>query len=141
MCNPIIGAVVSAVGTIASAAQRSGVSRAQAKIARNNALVERQRAGFEAQRERDRLRRLVSSRRARTLASGVAIAGSPIEVIVDQVGQGEVGIANNRFEREVRARNFEADANIKRSNASATLFSSGIGAITPIIDKSRSLIS
>ncbi len=139
MCNPIIGAVVSAVGTIASAAQRSGVARAQAKIARNNAAVERQKAEFEAQRERDRRRRLISSRRARTLASGVAIAGSPIDVIVDQVGQSEVDIANNTFEREVRARNFEANANIQRSNAGSILFGGGADAIAPIINKSRSL--
>ena len=138
MCNPIIGAVVSAAGTLASAAQRSGVARAQAKIARNNAVVERQEAEFEAQRERDRRRRLISSRRARTLASGVAIAGSPIEVIVDQVGQSEVGIANNTFEREARARNFEANANIQRSNAGSAIFSGATGAIAPIINKSQS---
>ncbi len=141
MCNPIIGAVVSAVGTLAGAAQRAGVARAQAKIARNNALVERQKADFEAQRERDRLRRLISTRRARTLASGVAIAGSPLEVIVDQVGQGEVEIAKNNFDREARARNFDAEANIKRSNAGSILFGGSLDAITPIIDKSRALAS
>ena len=136
MCNPIISAVVSAAGTIANAAQGAAAERARARIARNNALTERRMAGFEAQRERDRLRRRISARRARALASGVAIAGSPVEVILEEAGQAEVAIAGNTFKREARARNFRAQANVRRSNAGAALSGAAARAIAPVIDKS-----
>lgn len=133
MCSPIIGAVIGAVGSIAGAAQRASVARAQAKAARNNALAERQRATFEARRERSRRQRLISSGRARTLASGVAIEGSPLEVLIDQTGESEIKIANNNFERETRARNFEFQSNVQKSNASSALFTGVTGAIAPVI--------
>ena len=135
MCSPVIGAVIGAVGSIAGAAQQASVARAQAKAARNNALAERQRATFEAGRERDRRRRLVSSSRARTLASGVAIEGSPLEVLVDEIGESEVKIANNNFERETRARNFEFQANVQKSKAGSALFTGVTGAIAPVIGR------
>ena len=133
MCSPIIGAVVSAAGTLFSAVQQSGASRAQARIARNNALVERQRNETETRRARQLQSRRISSRRVQSLASGIAIDGSPAEVIARDIGDSELDIRARKFESEVRARNQEANANLADSRASAQIVGGAFGAITPLI--------
>ncbi len=133
MCNPIIGAVVSAAGTLFSAVQQSGESRTQARIARNNALVERQRNESETRRARQLQSRRISSRRVQSLASGIAIEGSPAEVIVRDIGDSELDIRARKFESEVRARNQEAQASLASSRANAQIVGGAFGAITPLI--------
>jgi hypothetical protein len=131
MCNPIIGAVISAAGSIASAAAQAGVAKAQAKIARNNAIAERDRAATDAAREREQQRRRISTRRARALAGGIDLEGSPLEVVLGEIGDSELRIADNTYEREVRARNHEADASIYKSRARSTILGGALGAIAP----------
>ncbi len=133
MCSPIIGAVVSAAGTLFSAVQQSGASRAQARIARNNAIVERRRNESETRRARQLQTRRISSRRVRALASGIAIEGSPAEVIVRDIGDSELDIRARRFDSEVRARNEEARASLASSRASSQIVGGAFGAITPLI--------
>jgi len=137
MCNPLIGAVISAAGTIASAASQAGVARAEAKIARNNAIAERNRALTEATRERRQQRRLLSARRAQSLAAGIDLEGSPLDVVLSEIGDSELKIADNTYDREVRARNYDAQASIKRSQASATIIGGGFGAIAPVVNSFR----
>lgn len=137
MCNPIIGAVISVAGTIASAASQAGVARAQAEIARNNAIAERDRAATQAARERQQQRLRLSARRARTLASGIALDGSPLEVVLGEIGDSELAIADNAYEHEVRARNHEAAASISRSRAGSTILGGALGALAPLVNEVR----
>lgn len=137
MCNPIIGAVISAAGTIASAAGQAGVAKAQAKVARNNAIAERDRAATDAAREREQQRRRISARRARTLSAGIDLEGSPLDVVLGEIGDSELKIADNTFEREARARTYEAEANIYKSKARSTILGGAFGAITPLVNDLR----
>jgi len=137
MCNPIIGAVISAAGTIASAASQAGVAKAQARIARNNAVAERDRATTEAARERLQQSRRISARRARTLAGGIALEGSPLDVVLGEIGDSELKIADATYERELRARNYEAEASIQKSRARSTILGGAFGAITPFVNELR----
>jgi hypothetical protein len=137
MCNPIIGAVISAAGSIASAASQAGVAKAQARIARNNAIVERDRAVTDAAREREQQRRRISTRRARTLAGGIDLEGAPLEVVLGEIGDSELRIADNTHEREVRARNHEAEASIYKSRARSTILGGAFDAISPLVNELR----
>jgi hypothetical protein len=137
MCNPIIGAVISAAGSIASAASQAGVAKAQARIARNNAVAERDRAATDAARERQQQRARISARRARTLAGGIDLEGSPLEVVLGEIGESELKIADNTYERELRARNHEAEASIYKSRAKSTILGGALGAISPFVDELR----
>lgn len=137
MCNPIIGAVISAASTIASAASQAGIAKAQAKIARNNAVVERSRAATEAEREREQQRRRISARRARTLAAGIALEGSPLDVVLGEIGDSELKIADNTYEREARARAYDAESSIYKSRARSTVLDGAFGAITPFVNELR----
>ena len=104
MCNPILGTLLSAVGSLSSAARQSGIAKAQAQIARNNALVERRRAQLEADQKRRIRKRTISAARANALARGIDDDGSVALSIMEEIGQSEHDIAVNRFGREAQAR-------------------------------------
>lgn len=135
MCNPILGTLLSAVGSLSSAARQSGIAKAQAQIARNNALVERRRAQLEADQKQRIRKRTISAARANALARGIDDDGSVALSIMEEIGQSEHDIAVNRFGREAQARRYEAEASIGRYRANGALLSGAVGAISPVINK------
>jgi hypothetical protein len=97
----IIAAIVTAVvsaGVGAYSAYAQGQAQADAAkynkaVAKNNALAATQQAQYEADRIRDRNRRIVGQSRADFAKAGVDISGSASDVLTDSATQGEMDVA------------------------------------------------
>lgn len=146
---------ISAANQQAAAAQQQ--SNFQAAVSRNNAILSNQmaadalkRGALEERRQRLRTSKLKGAQRAAFGASNVALdVGSPLDVLEDTAGQGELDalIIRNNAEREAvgfrfQAQNQEASANLSLLRGSASVkagqtqaLSSLIGGATQFSDK------
>lgn len=130
---PFIGAFVSAAGTLYSGISQAQASRAQAAQASRQAQIERDRGLFESQRERERHRRIAGQQRAGFLASGVALEGSPTDVIIDSGQENQIDIEAIKYGARIREDNLRFSAQVARRNASQSLAGGVIGALSPLI--------
>ena len=142
MCGPalgIIGAVVSAAGSLMSGMMQAQSYKAQAKVQERQADIERQKGDFEAQRERERFRRVSGRQRASYLSSGVSLDGSPTDVIVDSAMENEIDVAAIRYGANIREDNFRSSAQISRMNAGNAMMGGVIGSLSPLIGGFKSM--
>ncbi len=130
---PFIGAFVSAAGTLYSGISQAQAARAQAAQFERQAQIERDRGLFESQRERERHRRIAGLQRASFLASGVALEGSPVDVVVDSALENQIDIEAIKYGARLREDNYRFSAQTARRNASQSLVGGVIGSLTPLI--------
>lgn len=114
----VAAAVVSAAGAMASANAAKGQAEAQAKaaeyqqqvqmrnqqIADQNRIVALQQGEIDAEDQRRENRRMLSSIRTAYGASGLQMAGSPLDVLEDSAAEGELDAQRKQFEGRVRGR-------------------------------------
>lgn len=139
MCGPLIGAIVSAAGSLFSGMMQAQSYKAQAAQMERQAQIERQRGEFESQRERERHRRVAGEQRAAYLASGVALEGTPTDVIIDSGQENEIDIQTIKYGAKIRADNYSYSARIAKMNAGHAMAGGAIGALSPLIGGFRSL--
>lgn len=101
---------------------------AQARAYERAAESEEQAAAYESDRTRDRLRRTVSAQRAAFSKSGVVFEGTPEDVILDTVEQGELDAAAIRYGGRVRADSLRARGAAARASGFAGLGVTALGA-------------
>lgn len=130
----LIGGLVSAVGTIASAQAQAASFSAQAKVAERQAELERDKGAVEIARTREASQRLSGKQIAAFGSSGVTLAGSAQDVIADSITEANLDIGAIRFGRDVNVQNFQTQAKIARVNASQARTAGFIGALTPLIN-------
>ncbi len=128
-----LGAGLSALGAAASAARQTGSHRADATEARRRARFERRRGSFEAARLRDKAAREQAALRARSLAGGVAIEGSPVDVLKDLAAERSLDEEAVRFGSEMRAGSADFAAKRAARTARYAAFNGVIGALSPVI--------
>ena len=138
---------VAIVVTLASAAASAGAAIAQgeaaedaakynAAVAENDASAIAQQSQYEAQRVRERNRRILASQRAGQAKSGLAMSGSFQDVQMDSAIQGEMDALAAIYTGQINSGSAQARAqlarlegrNAKRSgyiNAGASLLSGG----------------
>ena len=93
-----IGSTVMGIAQAQAQARRdAGMARYNAAVARNQATAVRQRAAIEEARRRDLTRRTLGRDAARFLTGGVAVEGSPLEVLGDTAAQGELDALTVRY--------------------------------------------
>lgn len=130
----VIGTMVSVAGSIASGAQAQAQAEAQAKAYEQQAQADSQAAGYEAQRERRQQELRAANARAQVGASGVAMAGSPTEVLVANAREGELDIQAIRYGSQIRQNNLRTQAEISRMQGKgamvAGIFEAGAGLAT-----------
>ena len=94
----IIGTTAAGIARAQAEAQNdAGWARYNAAVARNQATATRQRAAVEEARRRDQLRGTLGREATRFLTGGVAIDGSPLEVLGDTAAQGELDALTVRY--------------------------------------------
>lgn len=134
MALGLIGGLVSAVGSMAAGAAQANAANAQASAYQRQAQAERIQAAYNADRQRDKSIKLLSSQRASYLAAGVSVSsGSPLDIIADTTRETEMDVAAIKFNGEIKAQNFEAQAAAMRAKADAAEQGGMIGAIAPVI--------
>jgi len=154
MCLQVIGAVVSAVGTLMSGFAQAAAARYQAQVAAMNAQIAEQRAqdaidraADEEQKQRMRTAQLVGTQMAALGANGVSIlSGSPLDTLEDTVALGELDALEIRRNGELEAHdfrvqkfNFQAEAGLKRLEARTAIATGFIGATKGLIDDARQI--
>lgn len=133
MALGLIGGLVSAVGSIAAGQAQANSARAQAAVYDRQAAAERLQADYNAKIQRDRSIRLMSQQRAGFLSAGLALQGSPLDVIADTTRETELDVSAIRFNGEIKAQNFETQAAAYRVKADSAEQAGFIGALSPII--------
>lgn len=120
----VVGTVAGVAGAIQQGKAAKDAADYNAAVARNQAIAERQKAQFDADRDRDATRRLLSLQNAQFLASGVEVSGTPLLVMSDQAAQGELDAQAIIYGGTVRAQGFENEATMQTMRGKAAQTSS-----------------
>lgn len=115
----VVGGIVGAIGALAQADAQSKAAQYNAQVAERNATAARAQAVSEGIDTVANNRRKLSSIRAAIGASGVDIAGSPLDVIGDSAIEGSLDVARVKYKGEVRAAGYDANAQLSRMEASS----------------------
>lgn len=81
---------LAAVGAAVSAAGAIQQGQAQKKMAQYNARVAEDTARYQAERQQDKVQRLMGAARVAVNKSGLAMSGSPLDVLADSAMQSEL---------------------------------------------------
>lgn len=133
MAMGLIGGLVSAMGSLASGAAQANAANAQAAAYDRQAAAERQQAAFNADRQQEKSIKLLSTQRASFLAAGVSLQGSPLDVIADTTRETELDVSAIKYNGEIKAQNFEMQAQAFRAKADAAQTGAAFGALSPLI--------
>lgn len=114
----VAGTAVSAVGQLASASAAKNASNFNAQVASNNAIAARQTAAANAARESRLSRKRLGALRANIGASGITLAGTPLDLLEDSAAEEELNRLSIIQGGETQARGFENTASLDRAAAS-----------------------
>lgn len=122
----IIGVVIAAAGAATSAVRANQQADAQQKafeynaaVERNNAILAKRESGFQADRIRKRNRILLSRQKATYAKGGVALDGTPEDVIFDSAIEGELDALAALYTGDVRSLSAKQEAERQTARASA----------------------
>lgn len=127
------GTVLSAVGAISTAGAQAAASDYNVKVANRDAYVEDQnrklaleQSRIDAEDKRRQNKRVMASMRAQYGASGLSLAGSPLDVLEDTAVEQELDARRIEYEGRVRGREgalrmlgLEEEANLSRAESQA----------------------
>lgn len=123
------GAATSAVGSLAASQSKAAADKFNAQVSTNNAKLAEQQAAADAQKVRERGRRLYASQRAALTAAGVdPDAGSAIDIEYDSSVQNELDVLTTLYKGKVSATNSNTQAQLDMYSANATRRGGAIGA-------------
>jgi hypothetical protein len=108
----LVGTAISAAGAIAQGQQAKVMADYQAKAYQQQAAADAMASGYEQQRERQKQALLMSNAKAQVGASGVALAGSPTEVLIGNARQGELDIQAIQYGSQLRQNSLNTQAAI-----------------------------
>jgi multidrug efflux pump subunit AcrA (membrane-fusion protein) len=128
----LIGAGVSAIGSIASANAQANAQEQQAAYYDRQAERERKKGAYESAREDRKNRKIAGSQRNRAANSGLSM--DTFEAVMDDtLIEGNLDEQAIRYSAETQAQSLNEQAAIKRSEAGATRQAGMFGAISPMI--------
>lgn len=130
----LIAAGVSAAGSIMGAQQQSDAYKTQAQFADRQARVEQQQGAYEAGRLADQNNQKLAGMRASYAHAGVALEGSPTNVIVSSAEQASLDEQAIKYGAQLRSDNARFEGAQARANASSAMSGGVIGAITPFVN-------
>jgi transglutaminase/protease-like cytokinesis protein 3 len=117
MCTLLLalaGTALSVGGALMEGKQQQQMADMQAKAYEQQAQADAQSAAFEASQERHKQDLLQSQARAAAGASGVAIAGSPTEVLAANAKQNQLDLSAIRYGSQLRQNNLNTQVSISR---------------------------
>jgi hypothetical protein len=110
----LVGTAISAAGSIAQGRQAEVMANYQAKAYGQQARADAQSAAYEASQERRQQALLEANARAQVGASGVALAGSPTDVLAANARAGELDIQAIRYGSQLRQNSLRTQAAISK---------------------------
>jgi hypothetical protein len=106
----IAGSAISAGGALMQGKQAEAAANLQAQAQKRQALQESQASAYERDQERHRQELAQSAARA----SGVALSGSPAEVLAANARQGELDVQAMRYGTQLRSNALNTQAGISQ---------------------------
>jgi hypothetical protein len=119
------GAATSAISASQAASAEKDAADFNAKVAENDATVARQKSKYEADRLRERNRRVIAEQRGEYLASGLQLNGTVDDVIFDSSLQGELDALSTEYSGQAQANSSRSEAMLSRKRGAAA--KSGVG--------------
>jgi hypothetical protein len=108
------GSAISAGGALMQGKQAAAMADYQAQVYKRQAEQEQQASAYEQQRERHRQELAQSAARAQVGASGVALQGSPAEVLAANARQGELDVQGMRYGSQLRSNALSTQGDISQ---------------------------
>lgn len=125
MCTlALIGLGLSVGGALMEGQQQKQMADMQAKAYEQQAQADAAAAAFEQGQEKHKQDLLLSQARAASGASGVAIAGSPTEVLAANARQNQLDLKAIQFNSQLRQNNLNTQASISRFSGKQAVTSS-----------------
>lgn len=113
-------AAVGAVGAIQQGRAASAAANYNASVSERNAQIEEMQAAEDAERSRRATRRRLGAMRAAYGASGVALEGSPMDVLEDSYAEGELDALTIQYQGRMAAMNSRENARLERMRGRAS---------------------
>lgn len=135
-----LSAIAGAGGALYSGAKQQEAADYNAAVAEQGARAAQDKASYDEDIHRERVRKLISTQRALYGKSGVEISGSPLLVLEDTAGQGELDALAIRYGGNVNAAQQKSSATLSRMQGSAARTSSYIQAGTSLLTGAGSAI-
>jgi hypothetical protein len=110
----IAGSAISAGGALMQGKQAEAAANYQAQVYKRQAEQEKAASAYEQGRERHRQELAQSAARAQVGASGVALSGSPAEVLAANARQGELDVQAMRYGSQLRSDALTTQAGISQ---------------------------
>lgn len=114
LVTSLASAGLQTAGSLAQGQQAQQMAEMQARSIEQQAQADAQASAFEASRERHKQALLRANAIAQTGASGVALQGSPTEVLAANAREGELDLAAIRYGSTLRQNNFRTQAAISQ---------------------------
>ncbi len=137
MCGPVIGilgAAVSAMGSIAQANAQAAGLKSQAQWQERQAKVERMKGNYAIAQQRRQTRALLGAQQATFAASGIdTTGGSPEDVAVATIQEREMDVQARRIQRDEEVARYEYEAANNRAQAKAVKTAGALGAVSAIV--------
>lgn len=130
----LLSAAFGALGAIQSAQASASASEFNAQVADNNAVIAEQNAAAEARRQRRAAGRQAARSRAQIGAAGVALEGSPLDVLEDQAMEAELDALNSLYGGRLQATNYRSQAQLDRASARSARTQGFISAGTSLLN-------
>jgi hypothetical protein len=115
MCTfALLGLGLSVAGGVVEGAQQQQMANYQAKAYEQQAQADAQASAFEQAQERKKQQLQQAAARAQVGASGVAISGSPTEVLAANARQNQLDLKAIQYGSQIRQNNLRTQADITR---------------------------
>lgn len=134
MCLPILGAVITGVGSAMSAMTAAAQSKAQAAMDRRQAMIERETGAYEADRKTDQVQRVLGSARAATAANGLNLSGGALDIIDESAQEGALDVAAIRWNSRLASDNLMFKSKISDMNAKSSMIAAPLAFLSPVIE-------
>lgn len=137
MCfDPItlLGAGISAAGSIASASAQSASYKAQAAYADRQAQMAAEKGNYDAAIQARSNDRQLASMRGQYLSGGVALSGSALDVLQESATEASLDEQAIRYGAQVQSDNYRFQSGLARSNAKIAMTGGYMGALATSVN-------
>lgn len=131
MCTfALLALGLSVGGSVATGAQQQQMDNYQAKAYEQQAKADAQASAFEQAQERKKQELQQAAARAAVGASGVAVTGSPTEVLAANARQGQLDIKAIQYGSQIRQNSLTTQAGISRFSGKQAMTAGIINGVT-----------
>lgn len=125
----VVSGVIGAIGSMQAANAQAAAANTQAAIAERNKRTVLAQADAEAVDKTRENRRQLATVRAAYGASGIDLAGTPLDVLEDSASELQYDVSKIRYQGELRAIGYQDEAMLKRMEAKQAKASGPISAV------------